>query len=199
MESLNLYLYILPSFHSAMNKKAALELPVNMLVVVIISIVILASGITLMYKFVGGAEDFKKGIDAKTDAELERLLTDQGQKVALPLYTATVERGGTHVFGVGILSIMDGLTQFRVQVELSKVADAQEQDITASVDKMMVEKWVLYNPDLIGMEQNEHRKEAILVSVDDAALPAQYIFNVKILLADGNQYGNTQKFVVMVE
>lgn len=182
-----------------MNKKAALELPVNMLVVVIISIIILVSGITLMYKFIGGAEDFKKGIDAKTDAELERLLVDQGQKVALPLYTATVERGGNHVFGIGILNIGEETSQFRVQVELSKVVNAQEQDITASVDKAAVEKWLLYDFDLFSLQQNEHHKQAISVNVDDAALPAQYIFNAKVILASGEQYGNTQKFVVMVE
>jgi len=182
-----------------MHKKGALELPVNMLVIVIISIVILASGITLMYKFVGGAEDFKKDIDAKTNAELERLLVDQGQKVALPLNTAIVERGGNHVFGIGILNILESSTPFRIQVELSKVADTQEQDITVSVDKAAVEGWLLYDFDLFSLEQNENHKQAISVSVDDTALPAQYIFNAKVFLENGEQYGNTQKFVVMVE
>ena len=181
-----------------MHKKGALELPVNMLVVVIISIVILASGITLMYKFIGGAEDFKTRIDAKTNAELERLLVNQGQKVALPLYTATVERGGNHIFGIGILNSMESTAQFRIQVELSKVVDAQEQDSTASVDKTMVEGWLLYDFDWFSLEQNENHKQAILVSVDDAALPAHYIFNAKVFLESGEQYGNTQKFVVVV-
>mgnify|MGYP001594278339 CR=1 FL=1 len=152
-----------------------------------------------MYKFVGGAQDFKKGIDAKTDAELERLLVDQGQKVALPLYTATVERGENHVFGIGILNIREETSQFRVQVELSKVVDAQEQDITAQIDKSAVEKWLLYDFDLFSLQQNENKKIAISVNVDDAALPAQYIFNTKVLLADDEQYGNIQKFIVVVE
>ncbi len=170
-----------------------------MLVVVIISIIILASGITLMYKFIGGAEDFKKDLDAKTDAELERLLVDQGQKVALPLYTATVERGKNHVFGIGILNIGEEAAQFRVQVELSKVVDAGEQDITVQIDKAAVERWLLYDFDLFSLQQNENKKQAISINVDNAALPAQYIFNAKIFLESGEQYGNTQKFVVMVE
>lgn len=182
-----------------MHKKGALELPVNMLVVIIISLVILASGITLLYKFIGGAEEFKRDIDAKTDAELERLLVDQGQKVALPLYTATVERGENHVFGIGILNIREETNTFRVRVELSKVVDAQEQDITASVDKAAVEEWLLYDVELFSLEQNENHKQAISVNVDDAALPAQYIFNAKVFLADDEQYGNTQKFIVVVE
>lgn len=181
-----------------MHKKGALELPVNMLVVIIISLVILASGITLMYKFIGGAIDIDRSIDARTNAELERLLIDQGKQVALPLHTATIERGSTHVFGLGILNIGEAENKFKVQVELSKVVDAQEQDITASVDKAAVEEWLLYDSDLISLQQNEHRKEAILVKVDKAALPAEYIFNAKVFLVDGNQYGNTQKFIVMV-
>jgi len=181
-----------------MNKKAALELPINVLVTIIIALVILASGITLLYKFIGGAEGLKTQIDERTDAELERLLVDQGKQVALPLHTATIERGSTHVFGLGILNIRDTENEFRLQAELSKVVDAQERDITESVDVAEINTWFLYNREPLRLAENEHRKEPILVNVPAAALPAQYIFNAKVFLDDGSQYGNTQKFVVMV-
>lgn len=181
-----------------MNKRGALELPINVLVTIIIALVILASGITLLYKFIGGAQNIKGQIDERTNAELERLLVDQGKQVALPLHTAIIERGSTHVFGIGILNI-GSLRQFQLQVELSKVVDIQEQDITSEVDKIQVEEWLLYDPEPILLAENEHRKEPILVNVPADALPAQYIFNAKVILEDGKQYGNTQKFIVTVK
>src|SRR3989338_1661935 len=90
-----------------MNHKGAIELSVNTLVVVIISLVILAGGITLLYKFIAGAEEIKADLDARTTEELERLLVQQGKKVALPLHVADVERGKTHVFGLGILNALE--------------------------------------------------------------------------------------------
>ncbi|HLC70771.1 MAG TPA: hypothetical protein VJI32_02125 [Candidatus Nanoarchaeia archaeon] len=180
------------------NKRGALELPINVLVTIIIALVILASGITLLYKFIGGAEELKGDIDERTNAELERLLVDQGKQVALPLHTATIERGSTHVFGIGILNI-GSERQFQLQIELSKVVDRQEQDITTSVDTAPVEEWLLYEQELIPLAENEHRKEPILVNVPANALSAQYIFNANVVLEDGEQYGNTQKFIVTVE
>ncbi len=182
-----------------MNKKGALELPINVLVTIIIAFVILASGITLLYKFIGGAEELKAQIDERTDAELERLLVDQGKQVALPLHTATIERGSTHIFGIGILNIGEAENKFQLQVELSKVVDAQERDSTGSVDAAGINTWLLYNQEPWRLAENEHRKEPILVNVPTDALPAQYIFNAKIFLESGGQYGNTQKFVVAVE
>src|SRR3989344_8163548 len=99
--------------------KGAIELSMNMLVMIIISIVILTGGMVLLYKFIGGAEDIKSQLDTRTDSELERLLVDQGKQVALPLHTATVTRGESHVFGIGILNIGSVGNEFLLRVELS--------------------------------------------------------------------------------
>src|SRR3989344_2758265 len=104
-----------------MHKKGAIGLAVDVLVIIIISLVILAGGITILYKFIGGAEQTKAQLDERTNQELERLLVDQGQQVALPLHTAAIERGDSHVFGLGILNIGGVGNQFKVQVELDKM------------------------------------------------------------------------------
>jgi len=178
-----------------MNKKAAIGLSINTLVVVIISLVILGGGITLLYKFIGGAEDIKAGLDTRTSQELERLLLDQGKQVALPLHVATVERGDSHVYGIGILNIGPE-SSFRIDVELSKVIDLNENDITDRVNS--VEDWLLYDVVPISIKENQHRKEGILVNVPNEALVGQYIFSVRVFEGD-IQYGNTQKFVVNVK
>lgn len=182
------------------SKKGAMELSMNTIVIVIISLVILGSGITLLYKFIGGAEDIKSKLDERTDDELERLLVDQGKQVALPLHIANVERGDSHVFGIGILNTDDNLETFHLEVSLSKVINLQEEDITTSdeVQKEAPETWLLYNDQEFNIKESQHYKEEIVVNIPEEALTGQYIFNAKVF-SNELQYGNTQKFYVNVK
>ncbi|MBT3813815.1 hypothetical protein HOE37_04955 [Candidatus Woesearchaeota archaeon] len=177
-----------------MNKKAAIGLSINTLVVVIISLVVLAGGITLLYKFIGGAEEIKGELDAKTKTELERLLVDQGKPVALPLHVAYVNRGEQHVFGIGILNIGGVGDKFNIEVGLSKVLDETESQVSVSG----TDTWLLFNTKSIKILEGEHVSESILVNVPKTAPNGQYIFSVKIF-SDSKQYGNTQKFYVNVK
>jgi hypothetical protein len=191
-------------FLTKMEKKAAIGLSMNVLVIIIISLVILAGGITLLYKFIGGAEEIKGQLDSRTDMELERLLVDQGKKVALPLQVADVERGSTHVFGIGILNIDPELAEFWVVVELSKYVDETQVDLTDTLEttsEEYPENWPLFFDQIMTIAEGEHRKESILITVPDTAPPGQYIFSVVVnanYLERPAQYGNTQRFIVNV-
>ena len=178
-----------------MNHKGAIELSVNTLVVVIISLVILAGGITLLYKFIAGAEEIKADLDARTTEKLERLLVQQGKKVALPLHVADVERGKTHVFGLGILNALEAQQGFFIEIQLRKYVNELGQEV--SVAPAAIEQWVLYNTGEILIEVNDNHKESILVSVPRDAAKGQYIFTALVTTTAGS-YGNPQTFVVNV-
>ncbi|MBU0470720.1 MAG: hypothetical protein KKA62_00415 [Nanoarchaeota archaeon] len=180
-----------------MKKKGAIALSMDFLVVIIISLVILAGGITLVYKFIGGAEEIKSDLDKKTTDELERLLVGQGQKVALPLHVADVPRGDTHIFGLGIMNMKESTETFFISLELSKVVDAAEADITNQVDKSKVKNWVLFDGKGIMIEPGNSIKEPLLVNIPKDAVKGQYIFSVKVSTS-GEVYGNAQKFFVNV-
>ncbi len=179
-----------------MNKKAAVSLPINLMVVIIISLVILGLGVTLLYQFMGEAVRIKADLDDKTAEELERLLVDQGQKVALPLHTAYLNPGENHVFGIGILNIKSA-DDFTIEVSLSAAADLQDNPILEEQAK--TSDWLLFPIHLLTIKENEHIKEGIMVSVPKTAVKGQYIFNVIIRDSSGKQYGNTQKFYVNVK
>lgn len=180
---------------STMDKKAVIGLSVETLVVVIISLVVLAGGVALLYKFIGGAEQTKALLDEKTNAELERLLVDEGKEVALPKNVATVERGDTHVFGIGILNV-GAEDSFKIIVELSTAIDKSENEFEPGEE---VIQWLLYNSEPVKLAEGEHDKLSILVKVPKEALVGQYIFNVKVTDSEPKQYGNTQKFTVNVK
>jgi hypothetical protein len=184
-----------------LNKKGAIGLSINTLVVVIISLVILGGGMAFLYKLIGGAEDIKTQIDQKTDQQLESLLVDQGQQVALPLHVVTIERGDNHVFGIGILNINPDLDAFNIEVSLSKLLDVNGKEIslTNSEKSVIVEESVLYNQELLTIKESEHHKDGILVSIPTDKPVGTYIFNAKIIDSNSDQYGNTQKFKVIAK
>ena len=178
-----------------MRRKGAISLSINTLVVIIISLVILSGGITLLYKFIHGAKDIKGELDKKTQDELERLLVQQGQRVALPLHVADVNRGDTHIFGIGILNTYDTQQTFFIKISLSKAVDEFEKEM--QVDKKSVDSWVFYNSDGILINPDNNHKEALLVSVPKNAAKGQYIFVASVQTSTGS-YGNPQTFIVNV-
>ena len=184
-----------------MQKRGAIGLSINTLVIVIISMVILGGGITMMYKFISGAEDTKNQLDAKTDAELERLLVDQGKPVALPLHVATVEAGETHVFGLGILNIKQTTDDFNIEVTIAKIVD-KEQNNLIDADASLLEtanSYLLYNTESVTIKQNGHHKESILVDLPEDAKKGQYIYKARVKDKDSKLHGNPQTFYVNVK
>ena len=180
-----------------MNKKGAVGLPMNVLVVVIISFVILAGGISLLYQFIGGAEDIKKNLDAQTEAELNKLLTDQGKKVALPRNTAKVEPGKSKIFGLGILNIDENeyKDQFSFTIQLSKAINPSEKVFTPTSDTT---SWFLFSGGPFTIKENNYHKEPILVKVPSNTQKGTYIFNVKVK-AGSQTYGSIKKINVLVK
>jgi len=180
-----------------MNQKGALGLSINILVIIIISLVILGAGVAFLYNFVGGAEKIKAELDVRTEAELERLLTDQGKKVALARNTVTLNSGDNHVFGLGILNLnaQEYGKEFSISVTHSKSADEQDQKLIYDASS-----WLLYNTETIKIMENDHHTEPILVSVPKDAPKGTHIFNVEVTsLSTQTQYDNTKKISVKVK
>jgi len=182
--------------HSNRDTQGAIGLSIETLVIIIISLVILGAGITLIYQFIRGAEEIKGELDVKTQDELERLLVGQGKKVALPLHVATVPRGESHVFGLGILNTFDHTENFQIRIRLSKAVDETKADITTQVNAQEIAGWALYNTASIAIESNANNKEAILIQVPKDAIKGEYIFVAEVYDSKNLLYGNPQTFIV---
>ncbi|MFH1682533.1 MAG: hypothetical protein ABIA37_01930 [Candidatus Woesearchaeota archaeon] len=182
-----------------MAKKGSIGLSVNMLVVIILSLFIFGGGMALLFKLVGGAEEQKAKLDAQTQIQLERLLVDEGKKVALPRHTVTLYKGENYAFGLGILNIEESTygSSFTVQVELSQAFDEQQQEITSTV-KASTAQWLLYVSDYM-IKENQHQSVPIGVSVPKDAAVGTYIFDARVYDGNSAQYDNTKKFTVVVK
>ena len=182
----------------ALNNKGAIALSVNALVVIILSLVILGAGVTMLFKFIDTSTQVKADLDSRTEQEIERLLIDKGKRVALPFHIATISGGEKHNFGIGVLNI-NPKEEFHMELSLSKFLDQNNVEQTSDQLKQDTDDWLLFNPAPFELGENEQSKQAILVAPAKTAPKGTYIFNAKILKTNNEQYGNTQKFTVIVK
>lgn len=119
--------------------KRGFELQVTFLVVMIISIVIFISGLYLVRQFFTATSTFQAQIDADTQHEIERRLSESGEKVSLPINRKAFKVGEGQAFGLGILNTrtpdsqcsmggtLSPCNKFGVMVRFVKAVDSKTQ------------------------------------------------------------------------
>jgi hypothetical protein len=181
---------------SFLKNKKGIQLSVNFLVIIIISLVVLGMGFTFLFKLFDQANQGKEDLDDRTEQALLRLLIDEGKRVALPLHIANLYGGDSHTFGIGVLNVALSGDEFWLHIELDSATNVNNEAINTDTSE-----WVLYQGvSAIGIKEAEHRIEPIRVDVPGNAPKGKYIFNAQVY-EDAEktiQYGNTQKFIVNV-
>ncbi len=177
-----------------MQKNGAIELSVNMLVVIILSIVVLVGGMAFVYNLLHDLEKTQEELDSRTEAEIQRLLIDQGKAVALPYYSKTIERKDNGVYGIGIRNVFEEAKSFHVSVEFDKAVTSTNEIVELELDPL---DWLLYDTDSLELDAGTFEIVSIHVAVPGEAPKAQYLFRVRVTV-DGEPHGNVQQFVVIV-
>ncbi|MBT4651777.1 hypothetical protein HOC13_04635 [Candidatus Woesearchaeota archaeon] len=185
-----------------MNKKG-IELSINVFVVIILSLIMLSGGVYLLRSFIVTSIGVESDLDAMTQEQLERLLVDEGRQVALPFFSAELEAGDTHIYGLGILNIDEDEfgDSFSITIEPAAYVNLDGKSGTIT-DLAPFEKWLLYNTNELTIKENQHVEEAILVEVPNGAEKGTYIFDVKVMHSPDNnndQYDATKKLYVIVK
>lgn len=169
-----------------MNKRG-IELSVNMLVVIIISLVLLAGGIVLLNKFIGGAEELQMMLDERTEEQLQSLLIDEGQLVALSRQTITFKEEGQGIIGVGVLNIGNPV-DLHLQVTPRPIDGRQ---IPPTITR-------LYNNQPFTLQQQETHTEPILIKVSGSVPKGTYGFDVQVMNG-ATEYRPKKPIYVIVE
>ncbi|MEM2915923.1 MAG: hypothetical protein QXT19_00990 [Candidatus Woesearchaeota archaeon] len=121
-----------------MNKKG-LELSLTVIVVVIISIIILIGGIALVWKIFAGAEEIKAGIDKQTRDQIEAMLREGTELVAIPINTKAAPAGKDAVFGLGIRNIHQ-TQEFYVRIDFEGIYDSKGYRLDVFPDPELIER-----------------------------------------------------------
>ncbi|NOZ80910.1 MAG: hypothetical protein GXP63_04515 [DPANN group archaeon] len=194
-----------------MQKKAAIELSINFIVIIVMSVVIFAGGIFIAQKMFSGADDVLNDLDQQSVARIESLL-DDGARVAIPFKTRQASRGESAVFGIGILNILKTPTDFTIEVEFDSAYDGDTLLCDSSSNPTgctpaatswnTPDDWPIYDTQPHTLKTNQKDVYRILVKVPDDATSGTYIFNVKVTYEDspGNpiSYDPLRKLLVNV-
>ena len=97
-----------------MNKRG-IELSVNFLVMLILSLIVFMFGLYLVFQFFGTATELQTQLDEQTEKELQAMLIS-GERVALPKAQINLQRGKSYTFGLGILNTLGAEKEFSVNI-----------------------------------------------------------------------------------
>lgn len=168
--------------------KKGIELSINFLVIIIISLVMLSLGIYLIRQFFVTTEEMRITIDTQTEAQISTLL-EHGELVALPINKKTIPSAKQAIFGLGILNIGES-AEFKVEIEF-KEGYTKTGDLIPGVNGT---EWLFYSTELFHLAPNERKSDfPILVRVP-ATPKGTYIFNINVT-ANDKQYGIHKMYV----
>lgn len=161
-----------------MNKKASIQISVNFLVVIIISIIIMGFGFVLVKKMVSGGEDNIENIDSRLKEQTERMMLRDGSLVTIPIIQKEIRRGKLDTFAVGILNVKGSQVDFNLDVKFDDAFTFQGNPITD--DDNYIEVIDSFYSSGIEIENNAVEVLTVPIKVNENAPSGEYIFNVYV-------------------
>ena len=181
-----------------MINKKSVELSLNFIVILIISIIIFGFGVKFISDLSSQAVEITDIAISELDERIGDVICEGSDRVCIPTDRLTIKRKEFDVFGLKILNVLDS-QNFDISVspveEYGKIM-AIKKDGT----KIQSDIPLLVEPSFrsVYIKQNEEAKKAIGVQVPANAVSGTYIFNIEIQTADGEQYSTIQKLYVEV-
>ncbi len=177
-----------------MINKKSLELSLNFLVIIIISITIFGLGIYFISNLAQEAEDLRELTLAQIDEQIRDLTCEGSDRICMFAEKIKIQRGKVGYFGIKILNILDS-ENFQVVVNPSSPLGYKRDNSPIAGPELII------NPKIrppIYIKKNEDKTIGIGVQVpQDAPIGGTYIINVEIRNS-GNLYVPLQKLYVEV-
>lgn len=159
------------------NRKG-IELSMNFLVVVILSIVILSMGIVFVTRLFSEAAKIPDSLNQKTEAEIARLLTS-GERTAIYPSEMTIPRGKDEVFGLGILNIASDNDEKCFYVNAKVSDDAVAKDGVTPINNLEQKIGTAMVKHDYVIENKDKQNILILAKVNSDAESGTYIIDVQ--------------------
>ena len=176
-----------------MVNKKSIELSLNFLVIIIISIVMFGLGVRFISKLSSQATELKDLTIAELDQKIGDLLCEGSERVCVGIDRKTIKRTKFDVFGLNVINILDS-QNFDIIVSRPSPSGYTKDKKDIPSDNLVV------NPVTrsIFIEKNGEADLGIGIQVPADAVSGAYIFNIQILTQDGRQYSSIQKLYVDV-
>jgi hypothetical protein len=180
------------SLFSFNRNKKGIELSINFLVIIILSIVIFSLGLIMVRTFFTKTAEIKSELDTQTKAKISEMLSG-GEPTAVPFNKKTISAGNMDVFGIGIMNIRKEPQNFQIKIESKGGFEKGTQDQIEGD----FSTWLLYDEEPFSLDPYEKNEIPVLVSVPNAVEKGTYVFDVSVT-ANGQQYTSPHKIYVEV-
>jgi hypothetical protein len=171
-------------------KKKGIELSVNFLVALILSIVVFVGGIAILNLILGSGDKYMNEVNEQVKKDIVRIL-NSGEVVSIPYNKEAVKIGNEVYFGVGINNKLKRETIFNVQVLFNSAF--YENDSQILTDKNYInDNWNVFfqNGKNYSLVRNEPRVVDVKINVDSSIAQGKvtekgvYIFDVNVTYFD---------------
>ncbi len=116
------------------NKKGALSLAINSIVVIVIAFVILGLGLGFVKNQLGSAEESTTAVQEQIRQQIMEDITSSNKKLNFPAQTLNIEKGKSKDIAIGVKNDQNGDLGFTIQVlTMSKQGDSTG-DYSESID-----------------------------------------------------------------
>ena len=176
-----------------MINKKAIELSLNFIIIIILSIIIFGFGVRFISKLSTQAIELQEITTSELDERIGNLVCEGSDRVCVGIDRKTIRRTKFDVFGVKIINILEG-QNFDIIISRPSPSGYTKSKQPIDADGL------IWNPKArsVFIEKNEEKILGIGVQVPANAISATYIFDVRIQTADGKPYSSTQKLYVDV-
>lgn len=167
-----------------LNKKA-IELSVNFIVILIISIIIFGFGIKFIYDLSSQAADIQKMTIKELDGKISNIICEGAERVCIGTDRKTIQRGKIDFFGLKITNILEPAASANGQYfEIAVFPPSDSLGIKKDKSPIpRTEPHLIINPPearSIFIPQNEEQEMGIGIQVPPKAVSGTYILNVEI-------------------
>ena len=181
-----------------MKGKKAIELSMNFIIVLIISIIIFGFGIRFIATLFSNANDLQKMTVEDIDDQVKSLVCEGADRVCIGQDRKVIKRSSFDFFDIRVQNILDS-QGFVVSVSASDPVgynkDNQPIQLTAAFKGLSV---VPEKRPAEVISKNTNKVFGVGISVPVNALSGTYILKVEIKTEDGTPYSQIHKLYVVV-
>lgn len=174
------------------NKKAAIALSVNMLVVIILAVVIFSFGVAFLYSTVSKAFQLKGVVDDDLDRQMETIICDK--PVCLSSNYKKIYRKEFEVIGLRIYNTNPSETIFTITSERKGAFDKDGEDIEGD---LYIALGTDINQRTISIPTRAEDSIGIGIEIPKDAKAGTYVYNI-LVKANGNLYPPAQQIRIEV-
>lgn len=171
-----------------MNKKG-IELSINFIVILIISITLFIFGIIFITNLGGEAVSLKSLTLQELDDQIDALMCEGQDRVCIGEDRKTIQKGDVEIFGIRITNVLSADTNFVISVSRPSPGGFTKNNAPITNDNL---RWMPRSRS-VKINRFEEQTIGIGIEVPKNAAPGTYIFDVDI-----QPYGELYKFYVNV-